>query len=191
LTVGVCAGSHQSDLIYGGTRYFLKEMAELDLSTSPEKRTFVFQMDENTIIDGQPPWNPQLPYSPGKLQFMNNMVKYVHAKDLLLDHKTKLERSRNGIFTKNAEFYMPRWNKENKENELPSCFQDNVMLKITKEVNPGEELFVDYHWKPKDWKEIGGRLTHSHLQNQQICWRETALIYNYNLKYFYKEQNFN
>jgi hypothetical protein len=184
LSPGLCCESHQQDLVYGGTKYSLSH-EDLDLRESPYERTFVLQLDQNSFIDGQPPWNPNLSYLSGKLQFINNEVKFCHySKNKSLDRNTKLMRSRNGIFTQNARLFYPKW--EPLKIRMPAWSHDRVLLHINKPIHPGEEFFIDYHWSMESWEEIGGRLTHNYLTSQTICWRETAVKYNYDLQYFYK-----
>jgi hypothetical protein len=185
LSPGLCCDPSQKDLVYGGTMYYLKDES-LDLRNSPNERTFVLQLDKNTFIDGQPPWNPKLSYLSGKLQYINNEVKLCHSNRNSITSNTKLMRSRHGIFTKNARFHYSDW--KSSSNQMPTWSRDRVLLHVDKNIYPGEEFFLDYHWDVESWKQIGGRLTHNYLASQIICWRETAVKYNYDFKYLYKNQ---
>jgi hypothetical protein len=56
---------------------------------------------------------------------------------------------------------------------MPLWTHDKVLLNIKNKINPGEKIFVDYHWISVAWNDVGGKWTHSYLkQQEELLWRE-------------------
>jgi hypothetical protein len=177
---------YRNSFVYGGTEY--KDICQKDLTDrlihSPQNVAYVLRLASNHYLDGQPAWNENLPYKIGKLQYANNFVMYKEKEDA-----TALDLTiSTPIFSSSGIFLLPKEHSRT----YPPWTRNQVLFLANKQIYPGEEIFVNYHWTEKQWQSIGGKYTHSYLKKvSAILWRETAVRYSYNFVTLRKNDELN